>query len=200
MVQKAKSTFSVSQTLFNVTSSGGNISVEVSTNGGYTLTLPNVDWLEEVTSRSTSTYRHTFKVSANETYDSRATELSITHQETGEVVKVKIVQAQKDAIIVAKNEYTMEAAGGELKFEVNSNVDFKVEASVDWIKQNAGSRGLEAKPLSFTIAENTSDAPREGVITITSGELKQEIKVIQYRAFNTGTGAELEPGGGIEEG
>ena len=200
VIQKAKSTFSVSQTLFNVTSAGGNICVEVSTNGGYTLALPEVDWLEEVTSRATSTYRHTFKVSANETYDSRATEFSITHQETGEVAKVKIVQAQKNAIIVAKNEYTMEAAGGDLKFEVNSNVDFTVSTTVDWIKQNAGSRGLEAKALNFTVEENTSDEPREGMITLISGELKQEVKVIQKGAFNKGTMGELESGGGIEEG
>jgi len=89
------------------------------------------------------------------------------------------LQAQKNAIIVAKNEYTVEAAGGDLKFEVNTNVDFKVETSVDWMKQNTESRGLEAKPLSFKIAENTTEEAREGVITISSGDLKQEIKVIQ---------------------
>jgi uncharacterized protein YajQ (UPF0234 family) len=107
---------------------------------------------------------------------------------------------QRNAIIVAKNEYTMEAAGGDLKFEVNSNVDFTVSTTVDWIKQNAGSRGLEAKTLSFTVEENTSDEPREGMITLISGELKQEVKVIQKGAFNKGTMGELESGGGIEEG
>ena len=113
-----------------------------------------------------------------------------------------MTQKQKDAIIVAKNEYTLDAVGGDLNFEVNSNVDFKVDTSVDWIKQNVGSRGLETKPLSFTIDENTSDESREGLIIITSGDLKQEIKVLQKGASNigTGTGAELEPGGGIEEG
>ena len=77
---------------------------------------------------------------------------------------------------------------------------FLVETSVNWMKQNTESRGLEAKPLSFTITENTADKAREGLITITSGDLKQEIKVIQKGTLKKGTGAELEPGGGIEEG
>ena len=119
-----------------------------------------------------------------------------------------ITQAQKDAILVAKNEYSMEAAGGELKFDVNTNVDFKVETSVDWISPKAESRSMVAKSLSFTIAENTSDESREGLIIIFSGELKQEIKVIQAEKAapapdpdeEKGTGAEIESGGGIEEG
>jgi uncharacterized protein YajQ (UPF0234 family) len=102
----------------------------------------------------------------------------------------------------------MEAVGGELKFDVNTNVDFMVETSVDWIVQSTESRGLESKPLSFTIAENTSDESREGRIIISSGELKQEIKVIQAKKAapapdpdeEKGTGAEIESGGGIEEG
>jgi uncharacterized protein YajQ (UPF0234 family) len=100
----------------------------------------------------------------------------------------------------------MEAVGGELKFDVNTNVDFMVETSVDWIVQTTDSRGLESKPLSFTIAENTSDESREGLIIISSGNLKQEIKVIQAKKMESepsdknGTGAEIESGGGIEEG
>jgi hypothetical protein len=192
----------LSKSIINVASSGGIFNVEVSTNGEYTVALPKVGWLEEINSRGTSVYSHTFKVSANETYDSRESEITFTHKETGEVSTVKVVQAQKDAIIVAKNEYTIEAAGGELNFEVSTNVDFKVETSVGWIKENAGSRGLDSKPLSFTIEGNASDESREGLITISSGELKQTIKVVQkgISKTGTGTGAELEPGGGIEEG
>ena len=179
VVQKTKSVFSLSETEFNITSAGGEFKVEVSTNGEYTITMPEVDWLSENKNRATSSYAHTFTVLANETYDAREAEIVFTHKETEEVLKVKVVQAQKDAIIIAKSEYVVEAAGGDLKFEVNTNVDFEVSTSVDWIKQNTESRGLEAKPLSFTIAENTTDETREGIITISSGDLKQEIKVVQ---------------------
>ena len=190
----------LTQNEYRIASEGETIKVELKSNVNYDIMMPGVDWIKESSSRGMSASTHYFEVASNEGYDARSAEILFVNKENGVFDMVTINQMQRDAIIVAKNEYTMEAAGGELKFEVNSNVDFKVEASVDWIKQNAGSRGLEAKPLSFTIAENTSDESREGVITITSGELKQEIKVIQKGAFNTGTGAELEPGGGIEEG
>ena len=183
VVQKAKSTFSVSQTEFNVASAGGKFGLNVSTNGEYTVTLPKVDWLNEITTRATSIYNHVFLISANDSYDVREAEIVFTHKETGEVLRVKVIQAQKDAIIVASKEYIVEADGGKLDFEVNANVNFTVTTSVDWIVQNTESRGLEAKPLSFTIAENTSDETREGLITISSSDLKQEIRVIQKEKF-----------------
>jgi hypothetical protein len=206
VVQKAKSTFSVSQTEFHIGSEGGDIHVEVSTNGEYTVTMPKVDWLKESASRSTSSYNHRFSISANASYDAREIEILFTNKETGEVLKVKVIQAQKDAILVAKNEYSMEAVGGELKFDVNTNVDFMVETSVDWIVQTTDSRGLATKSLSFNVTENTDDVAREGLIIISSGNLKQEIKVIQAKKMESepsdknGTGAEIESGGGIEEG
>lgn len=183
VIQKVQSTFSVSQTEFNVASAGGKFGLNVSTNGEYTVTLPKVDWLNEITTRATSTYSHVFSVSANDTYDAREAEIIFTNKETGEVLKVKVIQAQRDAIIVANKEYIVEADGGSLDFEVNANVDFSVTTSVNWITQNTGSRGLKAKPLSFTIAENQADESREGLITISSSDLKQEIRVIQKEKF-----------------
>ena len=179
VIQKAKPVFSLSETEFNISSVGGEFEVKVSTNGEYSITMPDADWLTENKSRATASYTHTFTVLANETYDARDTEIIFIHKETNEVVKVKVVQAQKDAIIIAKNEYTIEAASTILDFEINTNVDFKVETSVDWIIQNTESRGLETKPLSFTISENTADEAREGLIIFSSGELKQKIKVVQ---------------------
>ena len=175
----SKPTLVLTQNEYTVASEGETIKVELKSNVNYDIQLPSVDWIKESSSRAMSVATHYFEVASNEGYDARSAEILFVNKENGLSEKVTINQMQKDAIIVAKNEYTVDAAGGELKFEVNDNVDFKVETSVDWMKQNTESRGLEAKPLSFTIAENTADKAREGVITISSGELKQEIKVIQ---------------------
>lgn len=204
----SKPTIVLTQNEYTVASEGETIKVELKSNVNYEVQLPSVDWVKESSSRAMSAATHHFEVAPNEGYDARSAEILFVNKDNGLSEKVTINQLQKNAIIVAKNEYTVEAAGGTLDFEVKTNVDFKVETSVDWIKQNTGSRGLEAKPLSFTIAENTVDKAREGVIIITSGELKQEIKVIQAPKVTPkpdpnegkGTGAELEPGGGIEEG
>ena len=198
----SKPTIVLSQNEYTIASGGETIKVELKSNVNYDILMPNADWIKESSSRAMSASTYYFDIASNEEYDSRSAEILFINKENGVFDMVTINQLQKDAIIVAKNEYTLDAVGGDLKFEINTNVDFKVTTSVDWIKQNVGSRGLETKPLSFTIDENTSDESREGLIIITSGDLKQEIKVLQKGASNigTGTGAELEPGGGIEEG
>ena len=198
----SKPTIVLTQNEYTIASEGESIKVELKSNVNYDILMPNVDWIKESSSRAMSVSTHYFEVASNEEYDFRSAEILFVNKENGVFDMVTINQLQKDAIIVAKNEYTLDAVGGDLNFDVNTNVDFKVATSVDWIKQNIGSRGLETKPLNFTIAANPSDKSREGMIIITSGDLKQTVKVVQKGASNigTGTGAELEPGGGIEEG
>lgn len=189
---------------------GGTISVTFTSTADWTIDVTEgrtVSWCTvSPTSGSKGTNTLTVTTTGNDTYDERYAKVTIKAGATSQ--SFTITQKQKDAIVVTKNEFTVEAAGGELKFEVNTNVDLKIETSADWIVQNTGSRGLTAKSLSFTIAENTSDEVREGLITISSDELKQEVKVIQAKKEapapdpdgNKGTGAEIESGGGIEEG
>lgn len=156
------------------------------------------------TSGSKGTNTLTIKTTANDTYDERSAKITIKAGTTTQ--SFAVTQKQKDAIMVTETEYAVEAVGGDLEFEVNTNVNFKIAISVDWIKQNSRSRGLVAKALSFTITENTSNEAREGVITLSSGELKQEVKVVQALKVapepddEKGTGAEIESGGGSEEG
>lgn len=204
----SKPSIVLTQNEYTIGSEGDEIKVELKSNVNYEIQIPNVEWVYENKSRALSSYTHYFTIAPNDEYDARSAEIIFVNKENNLSEKVTITQAQKDAILVAKNEYSMEAAGGELKFDVNTNVDFKVETSVDWISPKAESRSMVAKSLSFTIAENTSDESREGRIIISSGELKQEIKVIQAEKAapapdpdeEKGTGAEIESGGGIEEG
>jgi len=170
----------LSQNEYNVTDKGDTVSVDIKSNIDFGVQMSDVDWIiDEASSRGLSSHTLKYVVMANEGYDARSAEIIFYDKNSDLKDTLKVAQAQKDAILVAKNEYTIDAVGGDLKFEINSNVDFEVSASVDWIKQNTGSRGLETKPLSFTIAENPADETREGLITVSSGEIKQEIKVVQ---------------------
>jgi hypothetical protein len=160
---------------------GGTASVTFTSTADWTIDVTEgraVSWCTvSPTSGSKGTSTLTITSTGNDTYDERNAKVTIKAGATTQ--SFTITQKQKDTILIAKNEYSMEAVGGELKFDVNTNVDFMVETSVDWIVQSTESRGLESKPLSFTIAENTSDDSREGLITISSGDLKQNIKVVQ---------------------
>jgi hypothetical protein len=143
--------------------------------------MPDVDWLAVSESRAMSSHTHHFVVSPNEAYDLRTAEIIFANAEFAISDTVRITQVQKDALIVAKNEYTIEGKGGTLDFTVNTNVDFEVSTNVDWIKQNVSSRGLVEKTLSFIIEGNAAYEVREGIITISADDLTQEVVVKQNK-------------------
>lgn len=118
-------------------------------------------------------------VQENATYDQR--EALITLQAgTAEPLQIKVTQVQKDAILVAKSEYEVGDAGGTLEFEVNTNMgDFAVSSSADWVERVPDTRGLQAVQLTFHVQPNTDAASREAVITLSKGEVKQEVKIFQ---------------------
>lgn len=164
---------------YTVGSEGATVQVELKSNVEYTVNMPDVDWVKEEASRALSSHTHYFVVDPNEEYDLRQTEIIFANEAEGISDTVCIAQVQKDALIVAQNEYSVNSKGGKLDFAVNANVEFNVTTDVDWIRQHTESRGLTEYPLSFMVDENVLYEPREGVITITSGSLKQEIRVKQ---------------------
>jgi len=167
-----------------VGSDGETIKIELKSNVEYTMILPEVDWINKEESRAISAYTHYLIIAPNETYDQRNAVVYFQNETESLKDSISIIQLQKDAIIVAKNEYEVEAESCTLEFSVNTNVDFKVETTVDWIKQNTDSRSLVEKLLKFTIAENDATIVREGKISITFKDLKQTIKITQKGAID----------------
>ena len=168
----------LSQKEYTVSSVGEIITVELKSNTAYKVMMPDVNWVNEVDTRAFSAYTHYYRVAPNDTYDTRTAEIVFVDEVNGLKEAVTITQMQQDAIVVAKEDYIVPATGGPLDFSVNTNVDFSVETSASWIRQ-VDTRGLVEKPLHFIITENTAETLREGVITLRSGELEQEIKVTQ---------------------
>ena len=169
----------LTQDEYTVSSEGEDIQIELKSNVDYTIQMPDADWVTETASRAMSSHTHYFTILPNEGYDLRTTEIIFANTELAVSDTVRIMQVQKNALIVAKNEYTIEGSGGKLDFTVNTNVDFEVSTNVDWIKENVWARGLVEKPLSFNIEGNIQYEDREGIITITADDLKQEIVVKQ---------------------
>ena len=169
----------LTQDEYTVGSEGATVQVELKSNVDYSVQLPDVDWVKEEASRALSSHTHYFAVEPNEEYDLRTAEIIFSNEAEGLSDTVRIVQVQKDALIVAQNEYSVNSKGGKLDFTVNANVEFEVSTNVDWIRQNTESRGLTEYPLSFTVDENNLYESREGIISVVSGVLKQEIRVKQ---------------------
>ena len=191
VTQKGKTVFSIKQKEYTVVAAGENIQVEVTATGEYSVQLPEADWITEVKTRTATTNVHTFMVKANNEYDARSAEIIFTDKESGTVEKVKVTQKQQDAIIVAQKEYTVEAKGGNVSFDVNTNVDFKVSVSDSWIKQIT-TRALSTKALRFTIDENSSESERSGSITLQGNDITQIITIRQTGKSNINSGGDIE--------
>ena len=180
-------TIVLTQNEYTVGSGEENLTIQLRSNVDYQMIMPDgVSWIQIVESRAMSDYTHCLKVSANDTYSLRSAEVHFVNEVKEVSEMVKIIQVQNDAIVVAQNEYVLDAITTELGFEVNSNVKFEVSATVDWIHFSTESRALIAYPLSFVVDENKTPNTREGVISLKCRDLKQEIKVIQRGRVDKG--------------
>lgn len=174
----------LSQNEYTVSDAGDTISVDIKSNVEYGVQLPDVDWItDEASTRGMSSHTLKYIIAANEEYDTRSAEVIFYDKNSDLKDTLKVVQTQKDAIISAQSEYIVESSASHLDFTIKTNVNYKVEISVDWIKQTSESRALKEEKLSFSIEENTLDEAREGIITISSENVSQTIKVVQKGKF-----------------
>ncbi len=175
----AKPTIVISKSEYVIGSEGGSVAVEVKSNVDVSVELPSdVEWLSESTTRAMSTNTYYFDVAENTGYDQRSATIVFTSKADNLTEEVTITQTQKDVIVLAKSEYEFDVDGGELDFEILTNVDVTVKTSATWIKQ-VTTRALDCKMLFFDIAANDAQEDREGTITISGGDVTQIVTVKQ---------------------
>ncbi|MBP3289798.1 MAG: leucine-rich repeat protein, partial [Alistipes sp.] len=177
-------TIILSKNEYTVSDKGETIAVEVKSNVDVAVEIPSdVDWVKENSTRAMSTNTFYLDVAPNEDYKSRSAAVKFTNKENGLSEIVMISQAQMDAIVIAKDSYTIDNEGGEIDIEVGHNVDFDVEISDSWITKTS-TRAFETETLTFTIAANNSDDGREGTIKFISKDksISQTVKVFQSQS------------------
>ena len=166
---------------FTMSSSAETVAVEVKSNVDVTVEIPDdVDWIKENTTRAFSTNTYYFDIEQNDGYDNRTAQIKFTNKATGIYEYVTITQAQKDAIVLAKDSYTVDSEGDEIVIEVGHNIDFDVEIADDWITRK-DTRAFVTDKLTFVIAANKGYDNRESTIKFTSKDrgITQTVKVYQ---------------------
>ncbi|MBP3290515.1 MAG: BACON domain-containing protein, partial [Alistipes sp.] len=174
-------TLSIAKDKFDINANGETIAVEVTSNVAVTVEIPtNVNWVKMNNSRASATKTYYFDVSPNNDYTPRSTTIKFTSNANNLSKSISINQVQKDAIVIASDNYTVAKQGGEINIEVGHNVDFDVEISESWITTNS-TRAFENETLTFKIAANDSDDDREGTIKFISKDkaITQTVKVSQ---------------------
>lgn len=164
-----------------VSSKGENISFSFNSTFNWTASS-NMSWCK-ITPANGIGGNATIQVTINEntSYDNREAVIRIVSE--GISTAFNITQIQKDGILIAKDKYIVSGQNTTLEFKIDTNVEFNV-TTPDWIKYNKDSRALASVPLQFTIEANNTDNEREGKIIITSGDIKQEINIVQPSLAN----------------
>ena len=158
---------------------GGSAQLTFKTNADWTAKSSD-SWIKvSQTSGKAGTITLTISAEDNDGYDDRKGTVTIS---SGSVSKtIDVSQVQKDAIVLALQDYSVAATAQTLDFEVETNVSLSVAISDDassWITQ-ATTRALHTESLHFDIAPNPTKETREGIITISGGSVSQNIKVKQ---------------------
>lgn len=112
----------------------------------------------------------------NTTNDNRVAVVVIKAQSAQQ--EVTVTQLQKNALVAGATALEVAAEGGEVKVTLSHNVDYEVEIEGEWLTQ-ATTKALTETELVFNAAANPALEERVAKITITAGDLKQEVTVTQ---------------------
>lgn len=168
-------------------SQGGLFTVEIQCTVDYEVEMPDASgWLREVAAGTSGTGIHYFEADPNEEYDNRTASIIFTNRTFGLKQTFTLTQMQKNAILIAEESYSIDASGGTLDLEVNTNVDFRVELSETWIRQTTPSSvsGLVGKALHFIVDPNPKTEPREATILLMADDAEQVITIRQQACDN----------------
>ena len=172
----------LSQNEYTVNDAGETISVDIKSNVEYGVQMPDVDWIaDEVSSRGMSSHTLKYVVSPNEGYDARSAEIIFYDKNSELKDTLKVIQAQKDAIVISQKTYDVKAMGETIEVILTTNVNFDIMMpNIDWINQSE-SRSLTEHKLYFKVDENKSDKERscEIIIKNTDKQLCDTITIVQ---------------------
>lgn len=184
---------------FEVGSTGGNISVELSSNVEYDVAIPteNQSWITNTTTKGLVTSTLTFAIAPNGTYDSRTGKIIIKDKTTALADTVHVMQTQKDAIILTNKTFNVADTLIVISVELKSNVTYMVtipSAAQLWIKQ-LQTKALKTENLQFEIARNTAFLSRSAEIIIIKSltTLADTLIINQAKAPNVPTASTYDP-------
>ena len=173
----------LTQNEYTVSDAGETISVDIKSNVEYGVQMPDVDWItDEATGRGMSSHTLKYFIAPNEGYDSRSAEIIFYDKNSDLKDTLKVIQAQKDAIIISKKEYDVKAEGEIIEVKLSANVDVEVQIPSDatWVTQTK-SRALTEKNVFLKVAENTGEENRSAEIIFKdkNSDLSEKVTITQ---------------------
>jgi len=182
IVQVQKDAIIISNKSYEVKAEGETIEVKLSANVEFDVTMPDVDWISQVTTRGLTEHTLYYKVAENTNEDSRSAEIVFTNKESQLSEKIVVTQQQKSVLSLDKNEYSVSAAGETISIQVKSNVTYEIQMpDVDWITKETSTRAASTETVKFVIAPNETYDGREAEILFKdkNSNLSTTLKITQ---------------------
>ena len=182
ITQKGADAMLVTTTKYEVAQEGGQIEIEVKANIDYKMEISEEakDWIKESSGRALTTYKHKLDIAMNE--DAEKREGEITFKSGDKVETVKVYQAGGAILLLSQNDYNVTDKGDTISVDIKSNIDFGVQMpDVDWIVDEASSRGLSSHTLKYIVSANEGYDSRSAEIIFydKNSDLKDTLKVSQ---------------------
>ncbi|NDV84278.1 leucine-rich repeat protein [Bacteroides sp. 51] len=164
--------------------------VDLRTNIEYEITIPEKDksWISITNPPLVRAIRNDkiyLKITPNETYDSRTSELIIKDKNSDLSKTLTITQVQKDALIISEKDFNVSSEKQEISITLKANITYEIgiPEDVKWITQKPLSRGLTEYKHIFVIQENESSQSRQATVTFTDKNTKISESVVITQAF-----------------
>ena len=157
------------------TKESGTTLLAIKSNVAWTATSSQTWCTLTPTSGEAGTVQISVVVTANTTPSDREALITI---KAGSLTKeVKVTQKLKNFLVLEHKNYTAATVGGDITVNIQSGLDYTATIPQEWITLKSTS--TDKKTQVFTIAENSTNITRTGLIIYASEDLKDTIKVVQ---------------------
>ena len=182
VTQKQLNALLVSADKVELDKDGGSFAIEVQHNVNFTVNVDpaSASWLSQTKTKGLESHTVSFTAAANDGVEKRHG--TVTFTSDAGLERVDVYQAGSDPVLVlGENEYSLSAAGGEIKVDVASNVDVTYEIKASWIKEIT-TKALSTNTFRFTVEPNASYDDRSAVIVFKNARYGLSENVIIYQA------------------
>ena len=194
--QKCADALLVTTDKYEIGQEGGTIDIEVKANIDYTMEISEKakDWITESSSRGLTSHKHSLDIAMNEENEKR--EGKIYFKSGDKVETVEIYQTGGAILLLSENECQVSDKGDTISVDIKSNIDFGVQMpDVDWILDEASSRGLSSHTLKYIVTANEGYDSRSASIIFydKNSDLKDTLKVVQMQKIPKENGVQGMP-------
>ena len=178
--QKAPELTLTGPATLEISADGGSNSITFTANRDWSMRSSD-SWVSVSPSSGTAsdgTVTVSIRCNENTTYEDRSATITITMEELSQMVTVK--QPANLGIVIPTQTYNLASDARSIEVEVQSNVQYSVSVSDNWIKQT-GTKVLTSNKLTFSVEENDTYAARSATITIKPQNATVQEQVISVK-------------------